>query len=37
MCSSDLYVLETGHITLDGPAKELAHNDEVRKAYLGEG
>lgn len=31
------YVLETGHITLDGPAKELAHNDEVRKAYLGEG
>jgi branched-chain amino acid transport system ATP-binding protein len=31
------YVLETGHITLEGPAKELAHNDEVRKAYLGEG
>jgi branched-chain amino acid transport system ATP-binding protein len=31
------YVLETGHISLDGPAKELAHNDEVRKAYLGEG
>jgi branched-chain amino acid transport system ATP-binding protein len=30
------YVLETGHIILDGPAKELAHNDEVRKAYLGE-
>jgi branched-chain amino acid transport system ATP-binding protein len=30
------YVLETGHITLQGPAKELAHNDEVRKAYLGE-
>ena len=30
------YVLETGHITLEGPAKELAHNDEVRKAYLGE-
>lgn len=30
------YVLETGHISLDGPAKELAHNDEVRKAYLGE-
>ncbi|MBU6316467.1 MAG: ABC transporter ATP-binding protein [Acidobacteria bacterium] len=31
------YVLETGHISLEGPAKELAHNDEVRKAYLGEG
>jgi branched-chain amino acid transport system ATP-binding protein len=30
------YVLETGHITLEGPANELAHNDEVRKAYLGE-
>ena len=31
------YVLETGLITLEGPADELAHNDEVRKAYLGEG
>ena len=31
------YVLETGHISLEGPAGELAHNDEVRKAYLGEG
>jgi branched-chain amino acid transport system ATP-binding protein len=30
------YVLETGQITLEGPAKELANNDEVRKAYLGE-
>ncbi len=30
------YVLETGLITLEGPAKELAHNDQVRKAYLGE-
>ena len=30
------YVLETGLITLEGPAQELAHNDEVRKAYLGE-
>jgi branched-chain amino acid transport system ATP-binding protein len=30
------YVLETGHISLEGPAKELAVNDEVRKAYLGE-
>ena len=31
------YVLETGKITLSGPAKALATNDEVRKAYLGEG
>ena len=30
------YVLETGHITLEDKASELAHNDEVRKAYLGE-
>jgi branched-chain amino acid transport system ATP-binding protein len=30
------YVLETGRISLEGPAKEMAHNDEVRKAYLGE-
>jgi branched-chain amino acid transport system ATP-binding protein len=30
------YVLETGLITLEGPAAELANNDEVRKAYLGE-
>jgi ABC-type lipopolysaccharide export system ATPase subunit len=29
-------VLETGLITLEGPANELADNDEVRKAYLGE-
>ena len=31
------YVLETGKITLSGPATDLANNDEVRKAYLGEG
>ncbi|MGZ4763210.1 MAG: ABC transporter ATP-binding protein [Ilumatobacteraceae bacterium] len=30
------YVLETGRISLEGPASELANNDEVRKAYLGE-
>ncbi len=30
------YVLETGNIILEGPAKELANNAEVRKAYLGE-
>ena len=26
---------ETGAISMSGPADELAHNDAVRKAYLG--
>ena len=30
------YVLETGNITMSGPADELLHNDDVRKAYLGD-
>lgn len=30
------YVLETGHITVQGPASELEKNEAVRKAYLGE-
>jgi len=29
------YVLETGAVTLSGTGEELAHSDEVRKAYLG--
>jgi branched-chain amino acid transport system ATP-binding protein len=29
------YILETGEIVLEGTGKELAHNDDVRKAYLG--
>lgn len=29
------YVLETGKITLEGPSKELASSEAVRKAYLG--
>jgi branched-chain amino acid transport system ATP-binding protein len=29
------YVLETGKITLQGPAQELLRNDHVKKAYLG--
>lgn len=29
-------VLETGHIALQGPAKDLLTSDEVRRAYLGE-
>jgi len=31
------YVLETGHVALEGPAKELMTNEQVRKTYLGEG
>ncbi len=30
------YVLETGRIVLEGPGEELAVNEEVRKAYLGQ-
>jgi branched-chain amino acid transport system ATP-binding protein len=30
------YVLETGSIVLEGPAKELQTNEQVRKTYLGE-
>jgi len=29
------YVIETGNITLSGPADELRNNDNVKKAYLG--
>ena len=30
------YVLETGNIVLSGDAKEMMHNDSIKKAYLGE-
>lgn len=30
------YVLETGRIVLEGPAKEVRDNPRVRTAYLGE-
>jgi len=30
------YVLETGSISMSGPAAELLQNDDVRKAYLGD-
>lgn len=30
------YVLETGKIALEGNAKELMHDDSIKKAYLGE-
>jgi len=29
------YVLETGRITIEGPAAELSQSEEIRKAYLG--
>lgn len=29
------YVLQTGRIVLEGPAKELAEDEELRRAYLG--
>ncbi|MFO1352242.1 MAG: ABC transporter ATP-binding protein [Gammaproteobacteria bacterium] len=33
--SSRAYVLETGRVTLSGAAKDLADNDDIRRAYLG--
>jgi branched-chain amino acid transport system ATP-binding protein len=30
------YVLETGHIILEGASSDIAKNEQVRKAYLGE-
>ncbi len=30
------YVLETGRVALEGPAKDLRQNEQVRKTYLGE-
>lgn len=33
--SDRAYVLETGHIALEGFAKDLIANDDVKKAYLG--
>jgi branched-chain amino acid transport system ATP-binding protein len=29
------YVMESGRITLDGPARDLLHNEDIRRAYLG--
>ncbi|MFM2036713.1 MAG: hypothetical protein RL459_1978 [Pseudomonadota bacterium] len=33
--SSYAYVLETGHIALEGASKELMHNDHIKRLYLG--
>ncbi len=35
--SDHAYVMETGRIILEGPSKELLHNEQVRQAYLGHG
>ena len=29
------YVLETGHIVMEGAAQELLHNETITKAFLG--
>ena len=29
------YVLETGHVVLQGSAREMLDNEDVRRAYLG--
>ncbi|AFQ44977.1 ABC transporter ATP-binding protein [Desulfosporosinus meridiei] len=34
--SNRAYVLETGEIVLEGLARDLAENEDIRKAYLGE-
>jgi branched-chain amino acid transport system ATP-binding protein len=33
--SARAYVIESGRFALEGPSKELIHNDHVRKLYLG--
>ncbi|WP_348649877.1 ATP-binding cassette domain-containing protein [Sinorhizobium sp. BG8] len=33
--SSQAYVMELGHITLAGAARDLKSNEDVRRAYLG--
>jgi branched-chain amino acid transport system ATP-binding protein len=30
------YVLETGAVVMTGPAQELLHNEDIKKAYLGD-
>jgi branched-chain amino acid transport system ATP-binding protein len=29
------YVLETGHLVMEGSAQDLLNNEDVKKAYLG--
>lgn len=35
--SDRAYVMETGELILEGPASDLMHNPEVKRAYLGKG
>lgn len=35
-CAHRGYVLETGNIVLEGSGKDLAQNERIKKAYLGE-
>jgi branched-chain amino acid transport system ATP-binding protein len=30
-----VYVIETGHNVMDGSSREIAENEELKKAYLG--
>lgn len=34
-CAEHAYVMENGHIALDGPAEQLAQNNDIREFYLG--
>lgn len=34
--SDRAYVLETGKITIEGPAQDLLNDERVKKAYLGQ-
>jgi branched-chain amino acid transport system ATP-binding protein len=34
-CAARAYVLETGSVTIEGPASELLTSEEVQRAYLG--
>ncbi|MBS7351271.1 MAG: ABC transporter ATP-binding protein [Comamonas sp.] len=36
-CSDYGYIMESGRIVMDGPAKELASNEDVKEFYLGVG
>ena len=33
--SDEGYVIETGRVVMQGPAAELAGNEDIRRAYLG--
>lgn len=35
MLSHRAYVIQTGHLLMEGPSQELLHNPEIEAAYLG--